>query len=184
MSHIAIIVGSTRPVRVGDQIAEQIAQIVTDADGTEVRILDLVDFGLPLLDEPVMAAATSEYAHEHTRRWSEAIREAGAVIFLTPQYNAGYPAGLKNAIDYLYSEWRNKPGLIVSYGGHGGSQAAAQLEQVLGRLGIAFVSAPVAITLSRDAYRAGRLADPAQAIAGSRDELASATRALSAALRN
>ncbi len=73
----------------------------------------------------------SQYHQPHTQTWSQLISSHDAFIFITPQYNWGYPAALKNAIDYLFNEWKGKPALIVSYGGHGGGKAAAQLRVVL-----------------------------------------------------
>ncbi|WP_448231910.1 NADPH-dependent FMN reductase [Microbacterium lacticum] len=116
---IAIIVGSARPVRIGDQLGAEIARVVEASSDADVRTLDLREIGLPMLDEPLMAAL-GQYAHAHARVWAAQVADADAVIFLTPQYNGGHPASLKNAIDYLGAEWRGLPGAIVSYGGRGG----------------------------------------------------------------
>ncbi|MGY4718927.1 NADPH-dependent FMN reductase [Naumannella cuiyingiana] len=178
--HIVLVVGSTRPVRVGDQLAAQIAPVLAETTGLEVRTVDLTDLALPLLDEPVMAAATDDYANAHTREWSRIVRDAAAIVFLTPQYNFGYPGGLKNAIDYLYAEWQGKPALIISYGGRGGGAGAAQLRAVLEFIGLRLTDDDVAITLARDAYGPdGRLVDPATAL-GDTAEIADAGRALGA----
>ncbi|WP_317624034.1 NADPH-dependent FMN reductase [Brevibacterium casei] len=67
---------------------------------------------------------------------AEIVSEADGIVFVTPQYNGGYPASLKNAIDYLFAEWRDKPALIVSYGGHGGGMSGAQLRSVLEFIGV------------------------------------------------
>jgi NAD(P)H-dependent FMN reductase len=95
------------------------------------EIIDLCDWKLPMDDEPgVPAAGPHIYANEHTRAWSAKASAADAVMIVTPQYNWGYPAPLKNALDHLYAEWRDMPLMIVSYGGHGGSKCARQLRQV------------------------------------------------------
>lgn len=182
MAHILLVVGSTRPVRVGDQLAEQIAPLVSEGAGLPVRIVDLAELGLPLLNEPVMAGASSDYAHEHTRVWSELVSGAAAVVFLTPQYNSGYPAGLKNAIDYLYAEWAGKPALIVSYGAHGGGMGGAQLRAVTEFVKMRMVADNVAITIPRDAYVDWRLADPAAVVAPYRSQLTAAGAALGSTL--
>lgn len=126
---IAIMVGSARPVRIGDQLGAEIARVVEASSDADVRTLDLCGIGLPMLDEPLMAAL-GQYAHAHARAWAAQVADADAVIFLTPQYNGGHPASLKNAIDYLGAEWRGLPGAIVSYGGRGGPLAADQLAGV------------------------------------------------------
>jgi NAD(P)H-dependent FMN reductase len=87
-----------------------------------------------MFNEPTIPSQVkdpSAYVQPHTRAWSEEISKHQAFIFILPQYNWGYPAVLKNALDYLFHEWANKPALIVSYGGHGGGKAANQLKQVL-----------------------------------------------------
>lgn len=105
---IKIIVGSVRPVRVGDQIAAVLAPVIAEAAKARVEIVDLAELALPMLDEPLMPAL-GNYQKSHTITWSEIVKESDAVIFLTPQYNGGYPAPLKNAIDYLFQEWSEKP---------------------------------------------------------------------------
>jgi NAD(P)H-dependent FMN reductase len=96
--------------------------------------LDSSRMNLPMLNEssiPSQIHSYSEYDHAHTQRWSQEIQRYDAFIFVTPQYNWGYPAVAKNAIDYLFHEWKGKAAMIVSYGGHGGGKANTQLKQVL-----------------------------------------------------
>ncbi|KAE9362565.1 flavo protein [Stipitochalara longipes BDJ] len=135
---IAVIVCSTRKPRICPQVASFVLDTIkTSATSKESIIfstIDLLDWKLPLFDESVIPAhltSSSAYDHEHTRRWSAEIARHQAFIFVTPQYNWGYPASIKNAIDYLYHEWVGKPAMIVSYGGYGGGKAAEQLKQVL-----------------------------------------------------
>jgi NAD(P)H-dependent FMN reductase len=130
---IQLIIGSTRPGRVGPQIADWILKQLPVTTETTCELIDLNGFNLPLFDEPALPSM-SQYTHDYTKKWSQKIKEGDAYIFLTPEYNAGYPAALKNAIDYLYHEWTDKPVLIVSYGAHGGLSAQAQLLQVAERL--------------------------------------------------
>ncbi|KAI9835042.1 MAG: hypothetical protein M1819_002594 [Sarea resinae] len=97
--------------------------------------LDLQDWHLPLFDEPSIPShvrSADSYVQPHTRAWSAEVSSYAAFVFVCPQYNWGYPASVKNAIDYLYHEWGGKPAMIVSYGGkRGGDKAAQQLRQVL-----------------------------------------------------
>jgi NAD(P)H-dependent FMN reductase len=131
MSHkIAIIVGSVRPNNIGTHIAQWVQKTIEPLQGIELSLIKLADWNLPFLDEPGIPAR-DPYQHEHTKAWSRRILAEDAFIFVTPQYNWGYPASLKNAIDYLYKEWNDKPALIISYGGRGGNKAASQLKEVL-----------------------------------------------------
>jgi NAD(P)H-dependent FMN reductase len=94
----------------------------------------LAAWNLPLFDEPTIPSqinSHSGYGQAHTRAWSLEIQKYSAFIFVLPQYNWGYPAVVKNAIDSLFHEWHGKPAMVVSYGGHGGVKAAGQLRQVL-----------------------------------------------------
>ena len=93
-------------------------------------MVDLQELDLPFVDEPIMASR-GHYEHEHTVRWSELVRSYDGFVFVLPQYNWGYPAVLKNALDFLYHEWANKPAGLVTYGTRGGGLAATQLKQVL-----------------------------------------------------
>ena len=127
---ILVIVGSVRARRVCPAIATWVAGIGRAALAAEIEIVDLKDWPLPMDDEPGVPAA-HPYECEHTRAWSRKIAAADAFVFVTPQYNWGYPAALKNALDHLYKEWSGKPAMIVSYGSRGGGKCARQLRQVL-----------------------------------------------------
>jgi NAD(P)H-dependent FMN reductase len=100
-------------------------------------------------DEPGIPAAGEDYAFEHTRAWSRKISEADAFVFVSPQYNWGYPAPLKNALDHIYREWSGKPAMIVTYGGHGGDKCALQLRQVLEALKMKPITNMPSLKLSR-----------------------------------
>lgn len=179
---IRIIVGSVRPVRVGDQIAAAVAEIIADAADARTEIIDLADLNLPLLDEPRMPAL-GDYQNAHTKEWADIVSGSDGIVFVTPQYNAGYPASLKNAIDYLFAEWKDKPALIISYGGHGGGMSGAQLRSVLDFIGLDLVADNVEITLPRDSYGPDwRLVDAQAVVAPYAEELRSAARALDRSL--
>lgn len=135
--------------------------VLADLGSFESELVDLNDWHLPLSDEPNIPAR-GIYVQEHTRAWSRKIAEAAGYVFVTPQYNSGYPASLKNALDHVYKEWNGKPAVIVSYGHHGGVRSAAQLRQVLEALRIQPAATAPAITFSNDMLTdEGALRDPA-----------------------
>jgi NAD(P)H-dependent FMN reductase len=131
---LLIILASTRPGRVGLPVATWFTELAV-ADGRfEVELVDLAELALPLLDEP-KHPRLREYTHDHTYAWSATVESADAVVLVTAEYNYGYPAAVKNALDYLHHEWRHKPLGFVSYGGvAAGTRAVQQLKQVTGAL--------------------------------------------------
>ena len=165
MKHILIVIGSVRPVRVGDQIGPWLQKLASGVSGLTFEIVDLKDWHLPLDDEQ-HKPADGIYTQPHSKAWSEKIKTGDGFIFVTPQYNWGYPASLKNALDHLYHEWKGKPAVIVSYGHRGGVKAAAQLHEVL--LGLHMAPAPTkpALVFSHEMLDADkRLLDPAGSFA-------------------
>lgn len=146
--HILLIMGSVRTNRLCPLLAGWVEQIARASPRLEIEIIDLAHWSLPMTGEPDIPAS-GLYHLPSTRAWSEKIAGADAVIFLTPQYNWGYPAALKNAIDHLHAEWRDKPAVILTYGGHGGGKCAVQLRQVLDGLKVRTMPTMPAITLPR-----------------------------------
>jgi NAD(P)H-dependent FMN reductase len=131
MNKLKIITSTTRPGRKGIVIADWITEIAAASGGFDVELLDLAAINLPFLDEP-NHPRLQEYQHEHTKKWSAAIAEADAFIIVLSEYNFGFPAPIKNALDYLFNEWKHKPVAIVSYGGiSGGLRSAQMLKQVV-----------------------------------------------------
>lgn len=134
MTRVMIIIGSVRPGRIGLPIAQWVTSRV-EAAGHEVDMVDLVELGLPFLDEPAHPAK-QQYEHEHTRAWSARVAQADAVIFVSPEYNHSYSPAMKNAVDFLYNEWLAKPIAFVSYGGtSGGSRGVMAMEPVMSTVG-------------------------------------------------
>jgi NAD(P)H-dependent FMN reductase len=126
-----IIIGSTRPGRVGPAIASWFHRFADNHGGFDAALVDLADFKLPLFDEP-NHPAMQNYQHEHTRTWATSVSAADAIVFVTPEYNAGPPPSLLNALDYLFREWNYKPAGFVSYGGiSGGLRSVQMLKQTL-----------------------------------------------------
>jgi NAD(P)H-dependent FMN reductase len=121
MIRIAIIIGSTRPGRACPSVAHWVHGIASTRTDAHYEILDLGDYDLPHLDEPTPAATGREYAHEHTQKWSAVIASYDGYVIVTPEYNHSISGALKDAIDYLYTEWHNKAIRFVGYGLSGGT---------------------------------------------------------------
>lgn len=131
MPQLMVVVGSTRPGRLGLSIAEWFVRTAEQHGGFSVTVADLKELDLPLLDEPAHPML-QRYEHEHTRRWSGIVDAADAAVFVIPEYNHSFNAATKNAIDYLHAEWQDKAVGFVSYGGvSGGTRAAQALRPVL-----------------------------------------------------
>src|SRR5580698_9108567 len=149
MLKIAIILGSTRPGRIGEGVAKWVCETAQKRSDAKFELVDVKDFNLPLLDEPV-PPSMGQYSKPHTHAWAAKIGSFDAFVFVTPEYNHGTSGALKNAIDYLYREWNNKAAGFVSYGGAGGVRAVEQLRLVMGELEVADVRAQVALSMFTD----------------------------------
>lgn len=149
MTRIGIIVGSTRPGRNGKAVADWVHAIAAERDDAHFELVDLIDYPLPHLDEP-MPASMQQYQNDHTKRWSETIASFDGYVIVTPEYNHGPSGVLKNAIDFLYKEWNNKAVGFVSYGGVGGARAVEHLRLVAGELQLADVRAQVTLSLATE----------------------------------
>lgn len=146
---IAIVTGSTRPGRVGLPVARWVLELSRQRRDAEFELVDIADYGLPLLDEPRMPFLGG-YSRPHTLRWAAKIGSFDGYVFVTPEYNHGISAALKNAIDYLYAEWNHKAAGFVSYGGAGGARAVEHLRLVMGNLMVADVTPQVLLSLNTD----------------------------------
>ena len=149
MTRIGIILGSTRPNRNGEQVAKWVYDIASHRGDAEFELVDLRDYPLPHLDEP-LPPSMGQYQNEHTRQWADKIASFDGFVFVTPEYNHGTSGVLKNAIDYLYAEWNNKAAGFVSYGAVGGARAAEHLRLVAGELQMADVRQQVTLSLITD----------------------------------
>jgi NAD(P)H-dependent FMN reductase len=146
MTRIGIILGSTRPNRNGEQVANWVFDLASRRDDAEFELIDLRDYPLPHLDEP-LPPSLGQYQHEHTKQWAATIASFDGFVIVTPEYNHGTSGVLKNAIDYLYAEWNNKAVGFVSYGAVGGARAVEHLRLVAGELQMADVRQQVALSL-------------------------------------
>ncbi len=149
MTKIAVILGSTKPGRNGEAVAKWFFELARKRTDAEFELVDVADYNLPLYDEPY-PAMMQKYTKEHTKKWSQKINEFDGYIFVTAEYNHSIPGALKNAIDYLNVEWKNKAAGFVSYGSAGGSRAVEHLRTVAGELHMADVRAQVMLNLFTD----------------------------------
>lgn len=149
MTKLGIIIGSTRPGRMGEQVSKWYYEIAKERKDAEFELVDIADFDLPLLDEG-MPAAYSQYSKDHTKKWSAKISEFDGFVMVTPEYNHSTSGALKNALDYLSLEWNNKAVGFVSYGSATGVRAVEHLRQIVGELQMADVRQQVMFSLFTD----------------------------------
>ena len=128
---IKVIVGSTRANRFSEKPAQWIFDVARKRADLDVELLDLRDYPLPLFEEPLPPGlAKDQYSNPIVVNWRDKIRESDGFIICTPEYNHGYPAVLKNALDYTYFSWARKAVAFVSWGGAGGTRGVEQLRLV------------------------------------------------------
>jgi NAD(P)H-dependent FMN reductase len=142
---LQIIIASTRPGRVGPSVAAWINERAVAHGGFDVELIDLAEVNLPMFDEP-KHPRFGEYVHQHTKDWSATVSRGDAFIFVMPEYNYGFNAALKNALDYLNKEWAGKVVGFASYGGvAAGTRAVQMLKPVLGALRLVAINDAVHI---------------------------------------
>jgi NAD(P)H-dependent FMN reductase len=135
---IKVIVASTRPNRFSEKPARWIFDLAKKRSDLDVELLDLRDYPLPFFEEPLPPGlAKDAYTNPVVVKWRDKVREGDGFIFVTPEYNHGYPAVLKNAIDYVYYAWARKAVAFVSWGGAGGARGVEQLRAVAVELDMA-----------------------------------------------
>lgn len=145
LPRLAVIIASTRPGRVGLSVGSWFREHAVADGAFDVHLIDLAEVGLPLFDEP-KHPRLGDYAHEHTKRWSAMVDAADSFVFVMPEYNHGFNAALKNAIDFLFREWQHKPVGFVSYGGvAAGTRAVQMLKPVL--VALKLVPLPEAVAI-------------------------------------
>ncbi|WP_237207875.1 NADPH-dependent FMN reductase [Rothia nasimurium] len=183
MARIGLILGSTRPTRISPVVGTWAQERLAALGNHTYEIIDLAEQNLPLFDEPASPKSGAPYQHQHTRDWSELVSGFDGFVVVLPEYNGGLPAVLKNAMDYLFAEWKDKPVAVVSYGFGAGMKAAAQFELACPNYGLVLVPAAVNIKLGRDMYNAeGQIADAATAFADYKQALPLLDKALGEAL--
>jgi NAD(P)H-dependent FMN reductase len=150
MTVISVIVGSTRQGRFSEKPAQWILQRLESRGGIETRLLDLREFPLPFFDQPVPPAMPGRppYENEMVKKWTAEIARSDGFIFVTPEYNFGPPAVLKNALDWVYPEWNRKAVAFVSYGSALGARSVQQLRETAIELQLAPVRSSVHIPVA------------------------------------
>jgi len=146
---VAVICGSTRPGRNGAAVARWVYEVAKKRDDAQFELVDIQEYHLPLLDEPG-PPSMGQYSKPHTKTWAAKINSFDAFVFVTPEYNHGTCAALKNAIDFLFKEWNDKAAGFVGYGGSGGIRAVESLRLVMGELKVADVRAQVQLSMFTD----------------------------------
>ena len=150
MIKVGIIIGSTRPGRNGEAVGKWINEVAQKRSDAQFELIDIKDYNLPLLEEPAPPSMGYPYTKATTQVWSDKIKSMDAFVFVTPEYNHATSAALKNAIDYLYSEWNNKSAGFVGYGSVGGARAIENLRTIMAELQVADVRAQVMLSLFTD----------------------------------
>ncbi len=149
MLKIAIIIASTRPGRKGEAVGKWAYEIAQKRADASFELVDLAEFNLPHLDEPI-PASLGQYSHEHTRVWSAKIESFDGYVFVTPEYNHSIPSALKTSLDFLYREWNNKAAGFIGYGATMAARAIEHLKSVLVELQVAIVRTQVGLSMFTD----------------------------------
>jgi len=156
MYKLKIILGSTREGRIGDKVAKLVDTLVKEKQDFESEILDLKEWKLPFFNEVgSIPSLKGVYSDPIIGKWIEKISEADAFIFVTPEYNHGVTAVLKNAIDSAYFEWKRKPAVLVGYsaGPIGGARAVEMLRPILSYFNMLDLNEGLLLTfLNKDSF--------------------------------
>jgi NAD(P)H-dependent FMN reductase len=179
--NILVILGSTREGRFGDKPAHWIRDFLNEDERLSAELVDLRDWPLPMFDQPKSPTRVTDgdYGHPLANAWAAKVAPADGFILIAAEYNHGYTAVLKNALDWIYAEWRRKPVSFVGYGAVGGARAIEQLREVAVELQMAPIR--FAVHLPRELFFAlrtetipvdpARFAPVAQAATAMRDDL-------------
>jgi NAD(P)H-dependent FMN reductase len=150
MTVISVIVGSTREGRFSEKPAKWIMNRLKKRDAVDARLLDLRDYPMPFFDQPVTPATPGRpaFENEFVQKWTAAIAQSDGFVFVTPEYNYGPAAVLKNAIDWVYPEWHRKAACFVSYGSAMGTRSVQQLRQTVIEIQLAPIRSSVHIPVA------------------------------------
>lgn len=146
---IGVVVGTTRPGRKALAVAQWAIDQLSHRGDAQFELVDIADFGLPVLDEP-RPAGSGHYTHEHTKAWARAIAPFDGYIWVTPEYNHSLPGSFKNALDFIHGEWVDKSVGFITYGAVGGARCAETLRLIAAQFSMADVRAQVMLFLDDD----------------------------------
>jgi NAD(P)H-dependent FMN reductase len=152
---IQIVVGSVREGRVSLPVARWVHASAAELEGIDAELIDLVEWALPMF-ALATSPAMGDYKDPLQQRWAAKVGEADGYIFVSPEYNHGTSAALKNALDYLYAEWNRKPVAFVSFGNAGGARAVEHLRAIAVELDMAPLGDAVHLFGVRDKLRGGQ----------------------------
>jgi NAD(P)H-dependent FMN reductase len=183
MPVLHVVIASTRPGRVGLPVGSWFTEVAREHGAFEVEVVDLAEWNLPFVDEP-NHPRLRQYTKQHTRDWSAKVSAADAFAFVMPEYNYGFNAPLKNALDFLHYEWQYKPAGLVSYGGiSAGTRAAQMAKQVLTTLKVFPLPEAVSIPFVAKLIDDEGTLQPNEAMEGAARAMLDELAALEAALR-
>ncbi|MFF2050293.1 NADPH-dependent FMN reductase [Leifsonia sp. NPDC058194] len=182
MIRIGVVLGSTRPGRRGKDVADWVMRRTEGRQDAVYELIDLADHPLPHLDEPNQPSLEL-YTKQHSHEWSQVISRFDGFVFVTPEYNHAVPGVLKNAIDFLYTEWNDKAAGFVGYGTVGAARAVEQLRLIAAGVDMATVRAQVALSLFTD-FRERTAFDPAPSAERALDTVLDRVVAWSGALKS
>jgi len=155
---IYIILGSSRKGRIGARVAKYILETASKRDDANYELIDLAEWNLPYYNEPgspmMLQMKGVAFENQKANEWAEKIAAADGFVIVTPEYNHGYPAILKNHLDYTYMGWNNKPVAFVSYsmGPFMGLRVVEQLRLVVAELQMASIRESVAFGSAHEAF--------------------------------
>lgn len=176
MPNILVVLGSARPGRVADHVLKYVEADFASRDDMTMTVADLKDLNLPFFDGNAAPMSEQlEITNENVKKWAKMVADADGVLFLMPEYNHTMTALQKNAIDWLYAEWNDKPVSVIAYGWSGGSLAYATAKEVLGNVKANLLTTPAQLAFMKQLNPDGTILDEAtthEAIATTIDELA------------
>ncbi len=178
MSNIVIVTGSVRPNSVNKSVVEMVKKDLEKRDNVTVTVADLATIGLPFFDAPTAPSAEGyEAPHDSVKQWAELVANADGVVLVSPEYNHALSAVLKNALDWLYAEWKDKPAAFVGYGWYAGVNSHANLLAMNANLKLKLGETYTGLAFMKEINPDGSYADEAAAntaIKATLDELVAA----------
>lgn len=160
LKNIIIVTGSARPNSSGKYIAELTRDLLDSYPDTKARIIEIKDLDLPFLDSE-LAPADDNYSptNKNVKSWTEMVDSADGVVFVTPEYNTSLSAIQKNAIDWIYKEWNDKPVALVGYGWHKASRVHLSARAVLENVKANIMSNTTGLMFTQDLAIDGKILD-------------------------